>query len=113
MTTSALYSIRLFVYGSRGYLCNEEIVTHNDPFVMARRALILDEMSSDGAGYNRARIYKLNIWPEGESYLGTVRLRKDVAERWRTVGAIQRGVRNAGLKKLAAEQGVPYPAHSR
>lgn len=107
-----LYSVRFFVYGpsSMPGVCDEEIVTDCDPFVLARRVLKLDAMREEGAGFSRAEIYQTGVWPKGPTYLRTVRVSKKLLDRFSIHGAIRRGVRNAGLRKLAAAHRIPYPS---
>lgn len=104
-----LFSIRLFAYGSSfsgSGICDEEIVTYNDPFVAARRALQLDEMAEEGCGYTRAEVWHTGIWPGGDLKLGVVRLSAAARRKWQVIGAIVRGVRNSALRREARELGV-------
>lgn len=103
-----LYAVRFFVYGGRRHLpgvCDEEIVIDGDPFVFARRALKLDAMREEGAGWSRAEVFRLN---DG-SFLRTVRVSKKLLDRFSVHGAVRRGVRNRGLRKLCEQLGILYP----
>jgi hypothetical protein len=106
-----LYSVRFLVHGPRSMpgVWDEEIVTDCDPFVLARRVLKLDAMREEGAGFSRADIFRVNVWPEGASFIRTVRVSKKLLDRFSIHGAIRRGVRNRGLRKLCHDHHIPYP----
>lgn len=99
------YQVRVYDYSTcrdpRG-ICSEDFYPKGDPFVFARRILKLDEMREEGCGYTRAEVYEsyqdgFTGWV-GWALVRTIRLSKRQRERWRELGAIQRGVRRRGKR---------------